>query len=41
MMETGVKGEEGDIAGDVLQNICKMTGVEQNIQVWYLIKKKN
>ena len=32
MTETGVKGEE-DIADDVLENICKMSGVEQNIQV--------
>ena len=27
-----MRGEE-DIADDVLENICKMSGVEQNIQV--------
>ena len=37
MTETGVKGEE-DIADDVLENICKMSGVEQNIQVEDMIK---
>ena len=37
MTETAVKGEE-DIADDVLENICKMSGVEQNIQVQNVIK---
>ena len=32
MTESAVRGEE-DIADDVLENICKMSGVEQNIQV--------
>ena len=32
MTESAVRGEE-DIADDVLENICKTIGVEQNIQV--------
>ena len=37
MTETALKGEE-DIADDVLENICKMSGVEQNIQVQNKLK---
>ena len=37
MTENAVRGEE-DIADDVLENICKMSGVEQNIQVQNKLK---